>query len=924
MSKKYSEWRNYGGVNTAVDEREGENFLASGTQNFDSNMIEGALVSRKGYASRLDTVVTDLENFFVYRDEEWNKDVLLAYDKDSTEANRRLWLYTKTLGAAGNFTKIAEYSYGSLRFGDRISFLLHRNGVRIGTGTGTTNKALFAGYIDRSIASGRAMFNDAIEFADFFVTKQQWVQQPSLVNHGKIVYDSTREKYYVLSTAGLEIRDSDFYIERVLNDVVTERVAAGAAHYYSGGLALTGNSLYVIGQAPGGDYELILYDLSDNFVIDASSALTGKTGYSVATNGTLVWITTHDGADGLVEEYSMDLSSSATRYTGAGDTLQGITYDSTYVYVCDKTNGDIVRMLIAAPYTTATFATGVTPIDIAHYNGNLYFTTTTIVYETATSTFNAKTAKYTDTNQTNEFISFVSAIPYLSQRSGRIVYFDGVTNFNEAGYIPTKLAIGSTNSTSTSDTFFYALSVVDIYGQESHLMRGCAVHGNSPAPNVNLVISVNVDSENFAEMTSPSTDPDQAVSVWNEFRRIQKIRVYRAYNEASQASEPTTDYLFLREIDINDVNWSEVTANSLYTLTFYDGVSQSDISSVTYEESSGLPADLKPYYTNWQYATEFAGRFYYGNMRTDDLYLQQIIESEPNAPDTIYQHDENITLFFPRDGDEIKGFAESWNRLIVFKGLICGIFDGLNLEKIYEVGLQSPDSIVTWNNQVFFLFNNGFYQLTPSGFNRISLPVRTILESESAADLAAIAGTFFDQKEKVWWVAPGSRSYLYNVKKDAWDIYDLNHSPTIEIEFITKGIDGLIFTGSAGGQVYEQNTTTQDAGTDIAVTLVTHKKEVGDGYLDAIFHRFFMTHKYTGAGGDATASFQYQNGTGDYSITSISLDQHTTLKSDFQFLNGAWGQIASVTVAGNIDAELQVNALGVEYSIHEYARISIV
>jgi hypothetical protein len=755
--KRYKKLTQWGGVNRAISERDNVVFLNT-LENLDSNIEEGMLISRAGSTKKQSSGATpNIDKFVMYRDEEWAKDVLLVYDKDATAADRKIYVYTRTSETDDSFAphSTASYSYGSLRFGDDISFLVHRNGARIGTGTAAANKAMFMGYIDRTAGSDHdAMFGDAIAFNDLFLLKQQWVQQESLVNHGtQIIWDSTREKYYVLTTLGLEIRDSDFYTERILKDITTwpKRITA-SYDIFVGGLAMTGNSLYAVGKVPDSqDTKLILYDLSNDFNITASADFANASNqyaHCVTTDGTKVYITWEDSTDGKIDEYALDLSSSNTRYTGAGDKfLLSITYDATYVYFVDRSNNDIVRMLIASPYTSSTYSPGVSPVCIAHYSDNLYWASTTIVYVSVAADFNAKTTKHTDTNQENEAISFIGAVPYLAQFSGRIVYFDNVTDFNVDGYIPTKLSLGAETAyplsytTYTGDTWFYAISIIDIYGQESHLHRG--VSHTQTTVGAKLTISLNVDSENFAEMTSPSTDPAEELSVWNEFRRIKKIRIYRAYNEDGNESEPTTDYTFLRDIDINDGNWSEVVANSLYTYVVEDVLVQADISTVTYLESSGLPESFKPYYTNWLYGIKFNDRYYYGNVRTDELNAHEIIETPINAPDMAYQHDQNIDYFYPGDGDEIKGFAEVWSRMVVFKGNHAGIYFGLNKEKVYDIGTSSPDSILVHNNVVYFVYGTGFYALTPSGYERISEPVDELL---SSLTLTSVSGVKFSLK----------------------------------------------------------------------------------------------------------------------------------------------------------------------------------
>jgi len=916
-TKKHQILRNFRGVNRSVSKRDSAEFLQT-CVNFDSNLIDGMLVSRKGSEIKQSSGATpNIDKFIQFRDEQWQKDVLLVYDKDATAADRKIYVYTRTINTDNSFAPhtTASYSYGSLRLGDRISFLVHRNGARIGTGTAAANKAMFAGYINREVGSDHdAMFNDAISFSDFFLLKQQWVQQSSLMAHGtEMIYDSSRGKYYVLTKRGLEIKDTDFYTERILTDVCSYTRTISGTRYVMGGIALTGNSLYVVGRDTTDtdalfDTKLILCDILNDYEISASDTFDGSSGNAalkVTTNGTLVYVTHTNGTDSYIEEYALNLSSNATRYTSSSNVnIVGITYDSTHIYACNASTGDLIQMLIAAPYTAATFATGVTPLYIAHYSGNLYWTSGTIIYVTATATFNAKTTKYTDANQKNSGISFVGAIPYLTQEH-RTINFDGVTNFNEAGYTPTKISLTATTETTENDTYFYAVSIIDIYGQESHLIRGFARANKAET----LTLYVNIDSENFAEMTSPSTDPDEELSVWNEFRRIKKIRIYRAFNEDENQAEPTTTYNFLREIDINDAKWVEVSANALYKFVINDEVAQTDISSVTYEESSGLPEDFKPYYTNWQYGIKFEDRYYYGNVLTSEGNAHEIIETPINSPDAAYEHDQNVDYFYTDDGDEIKGFAQVWNRLLVMKGNNTAIYNGLTKETTHNIGTSAPDSILIHNNVAYFIYGTGIYAMTPSGFERISEPVDELLAAESS--LTGVSAVHFKQKQKLWFMVPNSKSYCFNYNKNTFDVYDITTGSRVPV-FIGRGLDDTIFTtDSYDNMIRKENVGYVDglAGNPIQIKLITNDIALGDDYLDTTLTRLFLTASST----DTLPVIVYwrnRNGVNNVTKTFAASSALATLKF---YLSSVWGQYVRFDITKNITAEVRIDSIGFEY-----------
>jgi hypothetical protein len=922
--KKYTILKEFLGVDRSKSKRDSINHLQTLT-NMDSNLEDGALISRLGSVVKQSSGSTpSIDKFVMFRDEEYAKDILLVYEQDATPANRSIYVYTRTAGTDNSFAPhaTANYDYGSIRFGTQLSFLVHRNSVRIGTGTDADNRAMFMGYIDRRTDSTHdAMFGDTIEFTDIFLLKQQWVQQESLMNKPmKIIYDSTREKYYVLTTKGLEIKDSDFYTEKILNDVTSWKKAGISV--FLGGLALSGNNLYAIGKIPGSDdTKVIQYNLANDFTISNSvtyASGSNNYGHHVTTNGTKVYVTATNSTNGYIYEYTTSLGGAVILYTGVGaPNLFGITYDATYVYFIDYTNSLIRRVPIAGG-AAVNHSTGIVPLDIAHYSGNLYFCSATVVYSTAVAGFpnaDAKTAKFTDANQSNLSISFLSAIPYLSQLSGRFVYFDNVTDWNVNGYVPTKLSMGWVSATTTTyanmATFFYAFSIVDIYGQESHLHRACAITATKAAVDITAKISVNVHSENFAEMTSPSTDPAEELSVWNEFRRMKKIRVYRAYSDTADAAEPTTTYRFLKDIDINDFSWIQVTANALYTFVLKDELEEERLTTVEYEDSSGLPEAFKPYYTNWQYGIQFESRYYYGNVRTDELNYHQMIETPINAPDVAYQHSENIDYFYTTDGDSIQGFAQVWNRLIVFKGNNCAVYRGLTRENTYDIGTTAPDSIIVHNNVVFFVYGTGIYALAPSGYKRISEPVDDLLQAETSTNLDLICSAHFKEKMKLWFMIPGRDSFMYNLNKGTWDIYDISPGNR-DVAFIAQGLDDTIYTtDSYDGKIYKENVGFTDGvdATPIAIGFRTNDIAMGGGYLDAFITRLFLTAKYAGTTG-IVIYYKNRNGTGN---TTKTFAASTGLSSLQLYVNSIWGQYFSFGMTKSITAEVKIDSIGFEY-----------
>ena len=927
--KEYLKWEKFAGVNEGLDSLEGQDFLVS-MQNFDSNVIDGQLVSRKGFSEALSGTIATPGNFICYRDEEWGKDVIIKH------TNGAFYVYTKTLGTDGVFAFYSLYSWGGSHpaSGNPV-FLLDRNIVRLGNGAAEDRKVAHTmGYIDRSTASGRAMFNDTVSFNDFFMKKQQWVRQGDLF--GGVVgfdYDATKKKWYFLTNRGLEVRDERMHIETVLEGVIAwSRQVQGSIHFKS-------NDLYALGQmnTASTNTKIIRYDIEDEYGTIANSleyTTAGHIAYGVCTDGTNVFVSIDENGTFVVRRYAMDLTSGTIIYTATGSDFWwgAITCDQTattgYCYVGERNNNDVHRFkkdgttVYNSDTLSAHASSAIQDLDFYNsriywvvFNGNVYSNAADMTGVITTEKTDAFTLPETDNRIT---VDQASGDAYSSNPSGFITQYTSATDWTIEDSWGGHIVIKQLTNTGqiNKPTRFYGYSIVDIYGQEHHLQSGMAFH-ETDGTAVVLSIYVNTWLEKYAFPPGYGTghDPTSQDSIWNEFRTISKIRIYRATNSTNNSANEATSYFFLTEIDINDLNWTELTTGRQYQIYFRDETAASDISSITYTDNSGLPQSFKPYYTNWTYGKSFQGSFYYGNVRTDDLYPQQIVKTPLNSPDIVYQLPTNIDIFGTSDGDEIKGFAESWQRLIIFKGNKTAIYNGLVREKVYNCGLQAIDSIVEWNNLIFFLFRNGIYQLSPSGYRRISLPIDRLLADETTSNLASMSATFYEEREKVWFHVHESKSYLYNIKKGTWDIYDLNHSGK-EVTYVDTGIDGKVFFSSNNSdQCYEFANADTDDTSAIKLKAKTHLKQPGAGFLESIIFRKFIAFTY---GGTVTnPNFEALIDNTAYQDTFTT---QTLLRPIYQFLSNAFGSMVQMHFELDADAEARISSMGVEYSTNKFAR----
>lgn len=913
-SKRHLKLNNFGGVNRAVSERDDTTFLKT-CINFDTNTEAGKLVSRKGYTSKVDLAAANIDQIFEYRDEEWGKDVLLVYDKNATVGSRKIYVYTRTSGSGSSYAQQGSYDYGSVEFGDRLGFLAYRGGVRIGTGTGAANKALTGKYYDRT--GDNAMFDGNIEFSGWFLHKQQWVQQADMFAGARAFeYDATRESFYILTTRGLEIRDSNLKIVRILEDVQAYQSAATTTA--TGGVALNGDTLVVCGKVPGSlNSKIMVYDIADNYSSSYSVTYTSTDEvYKVATDGTNIFAAAYVSSAYLIQRYTMALASATTIYTAGGSDkfVTGLSADSTattgYCYCAENDGNDIHKFLKdgTTSYDTTKIATTTDAAGVKWYANNVYFIAGGDIKVTPDSLAGSITTKKTGTY--NYDIILPAGVPYALE-SGLLHKFDNVTDFNTQAIYPGLCVVDNAGvlTKNSSNSYFYGISLIDVYGQESHLMTGFAFHATSRSLYIDIRADIGLYDEQGLTDVSASYDPTEESSVWNNLRQFKAIRIYRAYNADAQQANPTSNYRFLGEVEFTDSRWVEITANKRYQFVFFDNIPESDISSVTFEESAGLPETFKPYYVNWQHARQMGQFFYYGNFRANEFFPQRIIETPALAPDTAYLTDTNFADFGLGDGDGIQGLETSWNRLAIFKGEKTGIFNGLNQELVYQIGTNSPDSIVAWNNYVYFTYGSSIYRLNPSGFERISKPVDELLASETVTGTVAAV---FKDKEKIWFLMPGNTSYLFNYALGTWDVYEINNGDDSHV-FIATASDGNILTANSNDdKVYLQNSGTQDNGQNIALSFETNDLPLGGGFMNANIYRMFVT--FTSAA-DLTIQLAYRNENGaktvskTFTLTTANLTRH-------RFLSGVYGQHCSFAMASYPSAtEVRIDDLGIEYSV---------
>jgi hypothetical protein len=578
--------------------------------------------------------------------------------------------------------------------------------------------------------------------------------------------------------------------------------------------------------------------------------------------------------------------------TGAATNPKDISIDSTQAYWCTyQSTGQLWKIAtssLSGGAITPTNVTDGTSENSGRLSGITKIDTSTVIFSVDAT--HGHMIRYSDL-------------------AGTVDYFK-----------PGKISLTADDQTSDDCTFFYGVSIEDLWGQEHHLMSGMAVGGKETGTSIKVTLWVNILSEAYEEQAASVAAGITALnSQWNDFRRIKKFKIWRAYNSDLYADEPNTNYKFLREIDFDDEHWTVNSANELYSFVFYDTTDEAEISTVAFGSTTGLPELFKPYHVNWKYGTEFLDSYYYGNIRTKELFISKIVRSPMNSPDILYETDLNFANFGYNDGDEIKGFGKISTRIVVFKTERSALFYGLEEERTYPVGLASSDSIVNFNDRVYFIEKGGgIFYITAYGHNHISLPIASFIEDTAVITQAhreLASGVHWKNKEKIGWLYPDGANnpcWLYNYKEGTWDQYRIGYNPdggtAINQQLWKNGLDGKILSCATGeNTIFKHDTGYTDGGQSLNIYFKTAVKGFGEDVLNAIVHRFVMTYKNTtDAAMQLVTYYHDETDTADANVAT-TLSTNYTLRPKEYYLNeiyasSLWAQFAeAITVATEIE-----------------------
>lgn len=266
---------------------------------------------------------------------------------------------------------------------------------------------------------------------------------------------------------------------------------------------------------------------------------------------------------------------------------------------------------------------------------------------------------------------------------------------------------------------------------------------------------------------------------------------------------------------------------SFITTASYDGT--------TYSSTSFPSARYAIVFRNRLYllyakvgSTVFPSRFYYSSIPT---YSGGWVIT--------FDTSEGFDQVQTDDGDYITGAAVSFDRLLIFKKNSLHMFDRINIDQVDNIGASAPDSIVTVNNNVFFLHwgakHKGIYQWNGQGAQKVSRAIDPFIEGmdSSFIENGVVSGLYqdhvlmflgditLDSDISDYYNIPQTYTNViadYNFSNNQWAIHTV---PVVVTAF--GEYDGNLYLGDENGKVYQWALGNDDDGTPIASRVITHR-----------------------------------------------------------------------------------------------------
>jgi hypothetical protein len=451
-------------------------------------------------------------------------------------------------------------------------------------------------------------------------------------------------------------------------------------------------------------------------------------------------------------------------------------------------------------------------------------------------------------------------------------------------------------------TYFYKIAVEDTDGQ-IYTLSDPAIQSIDAVSNIQVRLTCHDDDVNY-------------------YYRIANIRIYRAYNEVEDADVPSTDYKFLKKIDINSSGWKDdTTDHELYYYDHTDSVDEDTISSVTFLEDSGIEDNVKPRYVNGKFMAWVDDQLHLANFYHDgENFRNRIARSSINQPDALAFYD--YYDFDVGDGEQINGITEIYGRSIVFKKRKMGVFFDARWEKTYVPGAHNAQAIHKVNELVYFVSLDGIHVFDGTRIHNIHYPVEDYFNAINKDSLPPVV-FFVDGRDRIYFIMSGGSGgvAVFNVRYKTWTWYDEN----LSYNGCFKNYAGeYIGWNDTRFFIFEDSTYVNDAedlgGGNGSAIAIDYESPLMFGHnkgklaiLDTHNHRLFKgtdtitftTHEYKGTG-RSTAATQALSApsSGSYQF------------ADVYFYDKVMGESFSFKIAGNVDGgDFRYYGLTVDYRL---------
>jgi len=611
---------------------------------------EGQLSIRKGYTSWIGTSFTSIISIYQYRIEEDSSAVItLVNDNGTIRFIKDGSLVTSSpADGSGNLTTPTGSAIDSTHFNHYFGW---RNSIRFTTGVGSTNHVLWFGYTKRLTSDNDGLFGNVLnDTGTYRLLRSQIVPEGIFANVLSNILIGGFYYFSIQGTKFIEKRDSEFRLVDRFEPPGESRLASDFDDIY---LATDGTYIYTA----YGTQTVKRY--TDSFLEDDSALFSSGTGniLGLCANSTHIFILKTDRIDKIIS--STLLSASNTTSVTAG---KSISCSDTAIYVGEESSSQpiISRRLVGSIGTTShsTVVLAATNTDVfsVRYSSPYVFVTLLVSgtsyyshlyrYNEADVTLDTD---YDLSNSTHGVVLTSSDVYAINYNGWLINYTTNASVSNRIGGIRTVL---QSSGSLGSGIYFYKFSCEDIDGQSFTLSDPAIVYNPS---GYNIVIYIMVNQSNL---------PD--------FYRIKKINIYRDYSSSDEL-EGSGGYRFLKSIDISTGDWFDSSSYGFYSLAFIDDQLDTNMSSVTFLEISGIGENVKPRYVNGKYFTWSENQLHMANLYSDgDTFPSQIVRSPVNSPDSMSLFD--VYNYREGYGEEIRGISNFYNRTVVFKQFSTGIF----------------------------------------------------------------------------------------------------------------------------------------------------------------------------------------------------------------------------------------------------------